>query len=53
MVEALRIHPRLGRIGPEPGIRELVIGGTPYIVWYRLEDERVTIITIWHGAQRR
>jgi len=53
MVEALRNHPRLGRVGPEPGIRELVIGGTPYIVWYRVEDQRVTIITIWHGAQRR
>ncbi len=28
VVEALRNHPHLGRAGAEPGIRELVIGGT-------------------------
>jgi toxin ParE1/3/4 len=53
VVEALRIHPYLGRAGAEPGIRELVIGGTPYIVLYRVSGERVTINTIWHGAQRK
>jgi toxin ParE1/3/4 len=53
VVEALRNHPNLGRVGPEPGIRELVIGGTPYIVLYRVRSKRVTINTIWHGAQRK
>jgi toxin ParE1/3/4 len=53
MVEALRSHPRLGRVGAEPGIRELVIGSTPFIVLYRVQDQRVTISTIWHAAQRR
>jgi len=53
MVEALRNHPRLGRVGAEPGIRELVIGSTPYIVLYRVQDQRITISTIWHAAQRR
>ena len=53
VVEALRNHPRLGRAGTEPGIRELVIGGTPYIVLYRVLVKRVVISTIWHGAQRR
>jgi toxin ParE1/3/4 len=53
MLEALRNHPHLGRIGAEPGIRELVIGGTPYIVLYRVHGQRVTISTIWHAAQRR
>ena len=52
VVEALRNHPRLGRVGAEPGIRELVIGGTPYVVLYRVERERVVISTVWHGAQR-
>ena len=50
MVEALRNHPRLGRVGAEPGIRELVIGSTPYIVLYRVQDQRITISTIWHAA---
>ena len=53
MVEALRNHPRLGRVGAEPGIRELVIGSTPYIVLYHMEGQRITISTIWHAAQRR
>jgi toxin ParE1/3/4 len=53
VVEALRNHPYLGRAGAEPGIRELVIGGTPYIVLYRVQSRRVTIDTIWHGAQSR
>jgi toxin ParE1/3/4 len=53
VVEVLRDHPRLGRAGAEPGVRELVIGGTPYLVLYRLQRDRITINTIWHGAQRR
>ncbi len=53
VVEILRDHPHLGRLGVEPGIRELVIGGTPYIVLYRVRGKRVTLSTIWHGAQRK
>lgn len=52
LVEALRIHPHLGRAGAEPGIRELVIAGTPYVVLYRLRGSRIIISTVWHGAQR-
>jgi hypothetical protein len=37
----------------EPGIRELVIGGTPYVILYRVRGQRVIISTIWHGAQRK
>ena len=53
VVEALRTHPRLGRAGAEPGVRELVIGGTPYILLYQFRHGRVTITTIWHAAQRK
>lgn len=53
VVEALREHPYLGRVGAKPEIRELVIGGTPYLVLYRVQGKHVTINTIWHGAQRR
>jgi len=53
VVEALRNHPHLGRVGADPGIRELVIGSTPYIVLYRVQGQRVVISTIWHGKQRR
>ena len=53
VVELLRTHPHLGRAGAEPGNRELVIGGTPYIVLYQSQRRRITISTIWHAAQRR
>lgn len=53
LVEALKNHPHLGRVGSEPGIRELVVGGTPYIVLYRVQKKRITIGTIWHAAQNR
>jgi toxin ParE1/3/4 len=53
VVEALRNHPRLGRAGSEPGVRELVIGGTPYVILYRLRGDRVIISTIWHTAQKK
>ena len=53
IVEALRNHPHLGRAGAEPGLRELVIGGTPYTVLYRVRGKRVVITTIWHAAQRK
>ena len=53
VVEALRNHPYLGRAGAEPDVREPVIGGTPYVVLYRVERHRVMISTIWHGKKQR
>ena len=53
VVEALRTYPRLGRMGTKPGIRELVIGGTPYVVLYRVRGKRVIINTVNHGAQQK
>jgi toxin ParE1/3/4 len=53
VVEALRTHPHLGHAGGESGIRELVIGGTPYSILYRIRGERITISTIWHAAQKK
>ena len=53
VVEALRNHPYLGRAGTRAGIRELVIGGTPYTVLYQVRAKRITISTIWHAAQSK
>jgi toxin ParE1/3/4 len=53
VVEALRNHPYLGRVGAEPGLRELIIGGTPYVILYRPRAQRITISTIWHTAQTK
>lgn len=53
LAEALKEHPYIGRAGSEPGVRELALGGTPYLIFYRVRAKRVTILTIWHGAQSR
>jgi len=50
-VEKLAHFPHLGRPGRE-GSRELVVGGTPFIVVYRLDGEEIKIGTVIHGAQR-
>jgi len=52
-VELLRLHPHLGRPGPESGLRELIIGGTPYLIRYRPRKKQTLILTILHTAQTR
>jgi len=50
VVEALRNHPYLGRVRVEPGVRELVVAGTPCVVLYRVRGPRIVIATTWNGA---
>ncbi len=50
--QLLSDHPHMGRIGRLPGIRELVIPKTPYIVPYRLQRSTIQILRVYHGAQR-
>ena len=35
------------------GTRELVIAGTRYVVPYRVKGDRLAILAVLHGAQRR
>ena len=51
-VDALADHPESGRPGRIPGTRELVITGTPFIVPYRIRDNRIEILSVFHGARR-
>ena len=43
--------PRSGRKGRIDGTRELVFPGLPYIVVYRIKDQDLEILRIYHGAQ--
>lgn len=45
-------HPELGRPGRVSGTRELVVPGTPYLVPYRVRDERIEILRVFHGRRR-
>ena len=47
----LRKFPHLGRKGRIEGTRELVFSGLPYIVVYRIQDQIVEIMRVYHGAQ--
>ncbi len=54
LVEAvLRLvdFPHSGRLGRVAETRELVIRGTSYLAVYRIVDERVVIIRLFHTAQ--
>ena len=45
--------PQLGRPGSEKGTRELALIPLPYLVVYRVREDRIEILSIWHGAQKR
>ena len=53
VVEALRNHPYLGHTSSEPGVRELVIGGTPFIIFYRVRARRIVVLEVHHAAQNK
>lgn len=50
--DSLDQFPRRGRSGVVPNTRELV-AVRPYIIVYRVEDEIVRILRVWHSAQDR
>jgi toxin ParE1/3/4 len=52
-VSYLAAYPHLGRPGRKPRTRELVIAGTPYLVVYQVQADRLTILAVFHGALRR
>ena len=50
--ELLSGHPQMGRPGRVPGTRELVVPRTPYIVPYRIQERRIQVLRVYHGARR-
>jgi len=52
-VQSLQTFPRLGRVGREEGTRELVFGRLPYVAVYRVKDDAIEVLRVWHGAQNR
>jgi plasmid stabilization system protein ParE len=53
IILTLRSAPYRGRPGREEGTREQVLPRLPYIVVYRVKDNDVEILHIYHGAQHR
>lgn len=51
-VSLLLTSPQMGRSGRVAGTREMVVSGTPYIVPYRIVDDRLQILRVYHGSRQ-
>lgn len=52
MTDFLKDHPKIGRIGRVAGTFELVIPGIPYVVPYRIRNQEVQILTVYHASRK-
>lgn len=52
-IQSLKQWPHMGRLGQEEGTRELSFQPLPYVAVYRVRDESMEILRIYHGAQER
>ena len=50
--DQLSRNPQLGRPGRSPGIRELIIAGTPYILPYKIQGDRLKILGVFRAARQ-
>jgi toxin ParE1/3/4 len=51
-VDELATQPHIGRPGRIADTRELVVPGTPFVVPYRVRDELVEVLAVFHGARK-
>ncbi len=51
-VELLSDNPAMGRPGRVPKTRELVVPGTPYLIIYRVKNDRLEVLRVFHGARQ-
>jgi toxin ParE1/3/4 len=45
-------QPSMGRAGRIPNTRELIIPETPYIIPYRIHNEQIEILRVFHTARK-
>ena len=45
-------HPDAGRAGRVPGTRELIIGGTLFILPYRVKENTAQILRVLHSSRK-
>ena len=50
-VRQLETFPMSGRPGRVAGTRELVVSNTPFIAAYTIDQDRIGVLAIYHGAQ--
>jgi toxin ParE1/3/4 len=52
-IGSLKQWPQRGRIGREDGTRELLFPPTPYVAVYRVREQTIEVMRIYHAAQDR
>jgi toxin ParE1/3/4 len=51
-LRALSNHPHIGRAGRVAGTLELVVAGTPFVIPYRIKQQRIELLAVIHAAHR-
>ncbi len=51
-VSLLREQQGIGRTGRVPGTKELVVSSLPYIIPYRVKDEVVQVLRVYHTSRK-
>jgi toxin ParE1/3/4 len=52
-IRELREWPERGRLGREEGTREILFPPTPYVAVYRVREQTIEVVRIYHAAQHR
>jgi toxin ParE1/3/4 len=52
-IRSLKQFPNQGRSGRQEGTRELLHDRLPFIIAYRVTEDAIGILRIWHAAQDR
>ena len=52
-VRSLKELPHRGRVGREEGTRELLFPPLPYVAVYRVKEQAIEVLRIYHAAQDR
>ena len=50
-IRSLKALPYRGRAGRENGTREILFPPLPYVAFYRVKEETIEVVRIYHGAQ--
>jgi addiction module RelE/StbE family toxin len=52
-IRSLKQWPHRGRLGREDGTRELLFAPLPYVAVYRVKEQIIEVLRIYHTAQDR
>jgi len=51
-VSLLKEQPGIGRAGRVSGTKEMVVPNTPFIVPYRVKDDAIQILRVYHSSRK-